>query len=109
MNLLLRYYDPLEGQVLLDGQDIRELNIRWLRSQIGYVGQEPTLFSGSVEENIARGRAEQGVALPTFQEVMVQQQEQEGCMPSCLRKPPKESERKKSVETDLENGNNKDG
>ena len=35
MNLLLRYYDPIEGQVLLDGQDIRELNVRWLRSQIG--------------------------------------------------------------------------
>jgi ABC-type multidrug transport system fused ATPase/permease subunit len=37
MNLLLRYYDPLEGQVLLDGQDVRDLNVRWLRAHIGYV------------------------------------------------------------------------
>ena len=107
MNLLLRYYDPLEGQVLLDGQDIRELNIRWLRSQIGYVGQEPVLFSGSVNENIARGRAELEVALPTLQQVMVQQQE--GCMSNCLRKTSKNSETKKSLEHDLENGKNKDG
>ena len=107
MNLLLRYYDPLEGQVLLDGQDIRGLNIRWLRSQIGYVGQEPVLFSGSVNENIARGRAELGVTLPTLQQVMAQQQE--GCMTSCLRKTPKNSEKKKPLEDDLENGNNKDG
>lgn len=39
MNLLLRFYDPLSGTVMLDGQDIRSLNVRWLRSQIGYVGQ----------------------------------------------------------------------
>jgi len=35
INLLLRFYDPLEGEVLLDGVDIRQLNVRWLRSQIG--------------------------------------------------------------------------
>lgn len=35
INLLLRFYDPLKGQVLLDGQDVRDLNVRWLRSQIG--------------------------------------------------------------------------
>ena len=56
MNLLLRFYDPKEGQVLLDGRDIQTLNIRWLRNQIGYVGQEPVLFSGSVTDNIAKGR-----------------------------------------------------
>lgn len=39
MNLLLRFYDPISGTVMLDGQDIRQLNVRWLRSQIGYVGQ----------------------------------------------------------------------
>eukprot|EP01041_Mallomonas_annulata_P010883 gene10883-22722_t len=58
MNLLLRFYDPLEGQVLLDGVDIKDLNVRWLRSQIGYVGQEPVLFSGSIADNIAEGRVE---------------------------------------------------
>jgi len=56
INLLLRFYDPLSGEVLLDGQNIKDLNVRWLRSQIGYVGQEPKLFGGSVAENIAKGR-----------------------------------------------------
>jgi len=36
----------------LDGQDLRELNIKWLRDHIGYVGQEPVLFAGSIGENI---------------------------------------------------------
>lgn len=44
INLLLRFYDPSEGQVLLDGVDIKDMNVRWLRSQIGFVGQEPVLF-----------------------------------------------------------------
>jgi ATP-binding cassette subfamily B (MDR/TAP) protein 1 len=44
--------------VTLDGVDIKDLNVRWLRSQIGYVGQEPVLFAGTVAENIA-------CALPT--------------------------------------------
>jgi ATP-binding cassette subfamily B (MDR/TAP) protein 1 len=35
MSLLLRFYDPLSGQVLLDGIDVQTLNVRWLRSQIG--------------------------------------------------------------------------
>jgi ABC-type multidrug transport system fused ATPase/permease subunit len=60
MNLLLRFYDPASGKVLLDGVDVKTLNVRWLRSQIGYVGQEPVLFQGSVASNIAKGRAEFG-------------------------------------------------
>jgi ABC-type multidrug transport system fused ATPase/permease subunit len=59
INLLLRFYDPNSGVVSLDGVDIRDLNVRWLRSQIGYVGQEPVLFSGSIAENIAYGRQEE--------------------------------------------------
>jgi ATP-binding cassette subfamily B (MDR/TAP) protein 1 len=55
ISLLERFYDPEVGTVLLDGVDIRELNIGWLRSQIGLVSQEPTLFSASVSENIAFG------------------------------------------------------
>ena len=58
INLLLRFYDPQSGTVSLDGIDIKELNIRWLRSQIGYVGQEPVLFKGTVAENIAMGSTE---------------------------------------------------
>ncbi|RLN63905.1 hypothetical protein BBJ29_004795 [Phytophthora kernoviae] len=53
--LLERFYDPIQGQVLLDGVDIRELNVRWLRSNLGLVGQEPTLFMGTIAENIAYG------------------------------------------------------
>ncbi|GAB9474253.1 Multidrug resistance protein abc superfamily [Globisporangium polare] len=53
--LLERFYDPLRGQVLLDGVDTKALNVNWLRSQIGMVGQEPTLFIGTIAENIAYG------------------------------------------------------
>jgi len=41
--------------VLLDGVDIKTINVRWLRAQFGYVGQEPVLFQGTVAENIAHG------------------------------------------------------
>lgn len=47
--------DPVAGAIYLDGQDISTLNIRWLRSQVGLVSQEPTLFAGSVYDNVAYG------------------------------------------------------
>ncbi len=53
--LLLRFYDPYEGTILLDGRDIRSLSVPWLRSQLGFVQQEPVLFNLSVRENIAYG------------------------------------------------------
>ena len=55
INLLLRFYDPSAGALTLDGVDLRDLNVRWLRAQIGYVGQEPVLFAGTVADNIAYG------------------------------------------------------
>lgn len=55
VRLIERFYDVQNGQVLLDGVDIRELNVRWLRSQIGYVGQNPCLFMLSIRQNIALG------------------------------------------------------
>uniref|UniRef100_A0A4W3KD90 ATP-binding cassette sub-family B member 5 n=1 Tax=Callorhinchus milii TaxID=7868 RepID=A0A4W3KD90_CALMI len=55
VQLIERFYEPLEGQVLLDGNDIRNLNIQWLRSQIGIVSQEPVLFNCTIAENIAYG------------------------------------------------------
>ena len=55
ISLIERFYDPLSGVVLLDGIDIKTLNVRWLRSQLGLVGQEPVLFQGTVAENIAHG------------------------------------------------------
>jgi ATP-binding cassette subfamily B (MDR/TAP) protein 1 len=54
--LLERFYDPQQGALLLDGVDLRELNVRWLRKQIALVGQEPVLFLGTVAENIAYGK-----------------------------------------------------
>lgn len=55
INLLLRFYDPQSGSISLDEYNIKELNIKWLRSQVGYVGQEPILFAGTIAENIAYG------------------------------------------------------
>ena len=54
--LLERFYEPLQGVVELDGIDIRQLNVRWLRQQFGLVTQEPKLFSCSIGDNIAYGR-----------------------------------------------------
>ncbi|KAK4760323.1 hypothetical protein SAY87_005216 [Trapa incisa] len=56
VSLLQRYYDPLGGQVLLDGFPIDKLQIKWLRSQMGLVSQEPTLFAASIKENILFGK-----------------------------------------------------
>ncbi|XP_035829100.1 ATP-dependent translocase ABCB1 isoform X2 [Aplysia californica] len=56
VQLLLRFYDPLKGQVFLDGKDIKDLNIKWLRRNIGLVSQEPVLFATTIAENIRYGR-----------------------------------------------------
>jgi len=56
VNLLCRFYEPTEGSILIDGVDYRERPLLWLYSNIGYVLQEPYLFSGTVRENIAYGR-----------------------------------------------------
>ncbi len=58
LSLLLRFYDPQKGRVLVDGADVREFQYRSLRRQIGIVPQEPVLFSTTVAENIAYGRPE---------------------------------------------------
>lgn len=50
-----RFYDPVGGEVKLDGHDLRDLNVHWLRQQIGLVSQEPALFACSIRENIAYG------------------------------------------------------
>jgi ATP-binding cassette subfamily B (MDR/TAP) protein 1 len=54
--LLERYYDPSSGSILLDGIDIKNLQLRWLRTQIGLVSQEPNLFATSIKENILFGK-----------------------------------------------------
>ena len=56
--LLPRLYDPDQGAVLIDGVDVRELDGSWLRTRLGVVAQEPTLFSTTVAENIRYGRVD---------------------------------------------------
>ncbi len=56
INLLPRFYDVSEGRVMIDGQDVRDVTIESLRTQIGIVLQETTLFSGTIRDNIAFGR-----------------------------------------------------
>ncbi|KAJ1653093.1 hypothetical protein IWQ61_006717 [Dispira simplex] len=55
VSLLERFYDPVEGDIFLDGVDIRDLNVRFLRSHIGIVSQEPVLFGTTVRQNILWG------------------------------------------------------
>ena len=55
--LLERFYDCTSGSISLDGVDIRRLNVRWWRQQIGLVSQEPVLFAKTIRENIAYGRS----------------------------------------------------
>ncbi|XP_035312639.1 ATP-binding cassette sub-family B member 5 isoform X2, partial [Cricetulus griseus] len=75
VQLLQRFYDPVKGQVvnlgylLLDGVDIKELNVQWLRSQTAIVSQEPVLFNCSIAENIAYGDSGGMVPLEEIKEV----------------------------------------
>ncbi|XP_078519793.1 ATP-dependent translocase ABCB1-like isoform X3 [Lissotriton helveticus] len=56
IQLLQRFYDPLQGEITLDGHDLRSLNVKWLREKIGVVSQEPILFGTTIAENIRYGR-----------------------------------------------------
>eukprot|EP00897_Mesotaenium_endlicherianum_P002209 jgi/Mesen1/2015/ME000148S01116 len=56
VSLLERFYDPIDGKVTLDGCDIKSLQLRWLRQQMGLVSQEPVLFGTSIRDNIAYGK-----------------------------------------------------
>lgn len=60
INLLPRFYDVTGGRILVDGYDVREVTLDSLRSQIGIVLQETTLFSGTIRDNIAYGRPDAG-------------------------------------------------
>ena len=55
VGLVERFYDPVGGEVYLDGHEVRKLNLKWLRQQISLVSQEPTLFGTTVFGNIAHG------------------------------------------------------
>ena len=56
INLIPRFYDPTEGRVTIDGLDIRDVTLESLRSQIGIVLQETTLFAGTIRDNVAYGK-----------------------------------------------------
>jgi ATP-binding cassette subfamily B (MDR/TAP) protein 1 len=53
--LLMRFYIPAKGSILVDGQDIEQLNVRWWRQQVSLVSQEPVLFNATIFDNIAYG------------------------------------------------------
>jgi len=52
----MRFYDPQHGQILIDGEDIKNINLHDLRNNMGLVMQEPVLFSYSLKENILYGK-----------------------------------------------------
>ncbi len=56
VNLICRFYEPQSGRILIDGTDYREIPLKWIHSQLGYVQQVPHLFQGSILENIRYGR-----------------------------------------------------
>ncbi|KAH9619686.1 hypothetical protein KSS87_015755 [Heliosperma pusillum] len=56
ISLIERFYDPHAGEVLVDGINIREFQLRWLRQKIGLVSQEPVLFGSSIRDNIGYGK-----------------------------------------------------
>ena len=58
VNMLCRFYDVTDGQILIDGVDIRDYDVQWLRRQIGMVLQEPYLFHGTIADNIRYGNPE---------------------------------------------------
>ncbi|KAK9759923.1 hypothetical protein K7432_016568, partial [Basidiobolus ranarum] len=68
IQLLERFYDPIEGSVLIDGIDIKEINVKDLRRNIGLVGQEPVLFGASICQNILWGSKNDEI-IPTKDEV----------------------------------------
>src|SRR4029079_7888379 len=56
VSLIPRFYDPSNGRVLIDGNDLKDLELASLRSHIGYVLQDTVLFHGTIRDNIAYGR-----------------------------------------------------
>jgi ATP-binding cassette subfamily B (MDR/TAP) protein 8 len=50
--LIEKFYDPTKGTIMIDGIDLKNLDPKWLRRNIGYINQEPTLFATTIKENI---------------------------------------------------------
>jgi ATP-binding cassette subfamily B (MDR/TAP) protein 1 len=60
VKLLERFYDPIDGTITLDGINLRDINVKYLRGLLGYVGQEPQLFATTIAKNIAYGISSDG-------------------------------------------------
>ena len=56
ISLIERFYDPQAGEVLIDGTNLKEFQLKWIRERIGLVSQEPVLFASSIKDNIAYGK-----------------------------------------------------
>ena len=56
ISLIERFYDPQAGEVLIDGINVKEFQLRWIRGKVGLVSQEPVLFASSIKDNIAYGK-----------------------------------------------------
>lgn len=56
ISLIERFYDPESGEVLIDGINLKEFQLKWIRQKIGLVSQEPVLFTSSIKDNIAYGK-----------------------------------------------------
>ncbi|XP_047316657.1 ABC transporter B family member 11-like [Impatiens glandulifera] len=56
ISLIERFYDPLSGEVLIDGINLKQFNLKWIRQRIGLVSQEPILFTSSIKDNIGYGK-----------------------------------------------------
>ncbi|CAN6994158.1 hypothetical protein IGI04_017322 [Brassica rapa subsp. trilocularis] len=56
VSLIERFYDPQAGEVIIDGVNLKEFQLKWIRSKIGLVSQEPVLFTSSIKDNIAYGK-----------------------------------------------------
>jgi len=60
VSLIERFYDVNSGVISIDGEDLKDVDLRWYHNNIGYVSQEPSLFSGTIEENVTYGLTEYG-------------------------------------------------
>ncbi|EEP75903.1 hypothetical protein UREG_00750 [Uncinocarpus reesii 1704] len=78
VGLLERWYDPAAGTLRLDGQDIKDLNVKWLRSQIGLVQQEPILFNDTIYNNIVHGL--HGTEMDNYEEEKKRELVREACI-----------------------------
>ncbi|XP_069814912.1 ATP-binding cassette sub-family B member 5-like isoform X2 [Dendropsophus ebraccatus] len=68
IQLLQRFYDPYQGAVIFDKAAAKDMNVQWLRNQVGIVSQEPVLFDRSIAENIAYGDNSREVSIEEIQE-----------------------------------------